>query len=128
MTWSLTIEVDSVAGTKAVATALARTVRSGDTILLIGDLGAGKTAFAQGFAAGLGVRGPVTSPTFALVRQYECGPECRVELLIHADVYRTESLDEVIDLAISELVEEHAVAVIEWGTWPPRCWVTTSSR
>ena len=51
-----------------------RLCRPGDVVLLIGDLGAGKTAFAQGFAAGLGVAGPVTSPTFTLVRQYRCGP------------------------------------------------------
>jgi len=115
VTWSLAVGSDSVAATKAVAEALSRVVRSGDTILLVGDLGAGKTVFAQGLAAGLGVSGPVTSPTFALMRQYRCGPGCRVDLLIHADVYRTESIDEVVDLAIGELVEEQAVAVIEWG-------------
>ena len=76
---------------------------------------AGKTAFAQGFAAALGVEGPVTSPTFTLVRQYRCGPASPVELLIHADVYRTGSLGEVVDLALAELVEERAVALVEWG-------------
>jgi tRNA threonylcarbamoyladenosine biosynthesis protein TsaE len=81
----------------------------------VGDLGAGKTAFAQGFAAALGVEGPVTSPTFALVRQYRCGPAGPIELLIHADVYRTGSLGEVVELALSELVEERAVALVEWG-------------
>ena len=75
----------------------------------------GKTAFAQGFAAALGVEGPVTSPTFALVRQYRCGPANPIELLIHADVYRTGSLGEVVELALSELVEERAVALVEWG-------------
>ena len=81
----------------------------------MGDLGAGKTVFAQGFAAALGVPGPVTSPTFALVRQYRCGEGSPVGLLIHADVYRTGSLDEVADLALAELVEEDAVALVEWG-------------
>ena len=80
-----------------------------------GDLGAGKTVFAQGFAAALGVAGPVTSPTFALVRQYRCGDESPVGTLIHADVYRTGSVDEVVDLALAELVEEDAVALVEWG-------------
>jgi tRNA threonylcarbamoyladenosine biosynthesis protein TsaE len=115
MTWPLVLTVDSPAATKDVAARLATCCRSGDTILLVGDLGAGKTAFAQGFAAALGVAGPVTSPTFTLVRQYRCGPASPVDLLIHADVYRTESLAEVVDLALSELVEERAVALVEWG-------------
>ena len=58
--------------TKELAGRLARLCRAGDVVLLVGDLGAGKTVFAQGFAAALGVAGPVTSPTFALVRHYRC--------------------------------------------------------
>ena len=95
--------------------ALAGLCRPGDVVLLVGDLGAGKTVFAQGFAAALGVPGPVTSPTFALVRHYRCGRDSPVGTLIHADVYRTGSLDEVADLALAELVEEDAVALVEWG-------------
>ena len=106
---------ESAAGTKELAAALARLVRPGDVVLLVGDLGAGKTAFAQGFAAGLGVDGPVTSPTFALVRHYRTGAASPVTALIHADVYRTGSLEEVTDLALAELVEEDAVVVVEWG-------------
>jgi tRNA threonylcarbamoyladenosine biosynthesis protein TsaE len=115
VSWPLQIRSGSPAETKTLAAALASVCGTGDIILLIGDLGAGKTAFAQGFAAALGVAGPVTSPTFALVRQYNCGPEAPVDLLIHADVYRTASLPEVVDLALSELVEERAIALIEWG-------------
>jgi tRNA threonylcarbamoyladenosine biosynthesis protein TsaE len=106
---------DSADGTRALAAALAPLCRAGDVVLLVGDLGAGKTVFAQGFAAALGVVGPVTSPTFALVRQYRCGPDSPVATLIHADVYRTGSLAEVADLALAELVEEDAVALVEWG-------------
>ena len=113
--WPVEVTTCSVSETKAVAASLAGLVRPGDVVLLIGDLGAGKTAFAQGFAAALGVAGPVTSPTFALVRQYRCGPGAPVGTLLHADVYRTGSVSEVADLALAELVEEDAVAVVEWG-------------
>jgi tRNA threonylcarbamoyladenosine biosynthesis protein TsaE len=115
MTWPLTVSSTSVECTRDLASRLAPLCRTGDVILLIGDLGAGKTVFAQGFAAGLGVEGPVTSPTFALVRQYRCGDASPVATLIHADIYRTESLPEVVDLALAELVEDEAVAVVEWG-------------
>jgi tRNA threonylcarbamoyladenosine biosynthesis protein TsaE len=113
--WPLAVTSDSPAATKAVAARLASVCGPGDIVLLIGDLGAGKTAFAQGFAAALGVDGPVTSPTFTLVRQYRCGARAPVDLLIHADVYRTGSLSEVADLALAELVEERAIALVEWG-------------
>jgi tRNA threonylcarbamoyladenosine biosynthesis protein TsaE len=113
--WPVIVVVDSPAATKDLAGRLAGLCESGDVILLIGDLGAGKTAFAQGFAAALGVEGPVTSPTFALMRQYRCAEGRAVETLIHADVYRTGSLGEVAELALAELVEERAVALIEWG-------------
>ena len=106
---------ESPGATRELAGRLAGLCRPGDVVLLIGDLGAGKTVFAQGFAAALGVEGPVTSPTFALVRQYRCGADSPVGLLIHADVYRTGSVDEVADLALAELVEEDAVALVEWG-------------
>jgi tRNA threonylcarbamoyladenosine biosynthesis protein TsaE len=115
MKWPLSLTVDSPEATKEVAARLATCCGPGDTILLVGELGAGKTAFAQGFAAALGVEGPVTSPTFTLVRQYRCAASGPIELLIHADVYRTGSLSEVVDLALSELVEERAVALVEWG-------------
>jgi tRNA threonylcarbamoyladenosine biosynthesis protein TsaE len=115
VSWPLHRTTESVAATRELAGRLAPLCRAGDVVLLMGDLGAGKTAFTQGFAAALGVAGPVTSPTFALVRQYRCGAGSPVGTLIHADVYRTGSLGEVIDLALAELVEEDAVAVVEWG-------------
>jgi tRNA threonylcarbamoyladenosine biosynthesis protein TsaE len=115
VTWPLERTTDSPAATKELAGRLARLGRPGDVVLLVGELGAGKTVFAQGFAAALGVEGPVTSPTFALVRHYDCGAGSPVGSLIHADVYRTGSLAEVVDLALAELVEEDAVALVEWG-------------
>jgi tRNA threonylcarbamoyladenosine biosynthesis protein TsaE len=115
VSWPVTWTSESPDGTRELAGRVAALCRPGDVILLVGDLGAGKTVFAQGFAAALGVPGPVTSPTFALVRQYRCGDRSPVGLLIHADVYRTGSLEEVADLALAELVEEDAVALVEWG-------------
>jgi tRNA threonylcarbamoyladenosine biosynthesis protein TsaE len=115
VSWPVTWTSASPEDTRVLAGRLATLCRPGDVVLLVGDLGAGKTVFAQGFAAALGVSGPVTSPTFALVRQYRCGEDSPVGVLIHADVYRTGSLDEVVDLALAELVEEDAVALVEWG-------------
>jgi tRNA threonylcarbamoyladenosine biosynthesis protein TsaE len=113
--WPVQATTGSPDETRALAAALAPLCRAGDVVLLVGDLGAGKTVFAQGFAVALGVTGPVTSPTFALVRHYRCGPDAPVRTLIHADVYRTGSVAEVTDLALAELVEEDAVALVEWG-------------
>jgi len=100
----------SVGDTRSVAAALAELARPGDLLLLAGDLGAGKTAFAQGFGAALGVTQPITSPTFTLVSQYEG----RLELN-HLDVYRLEQLAEVADLGLAEMLDEGGVTLIEWG-------------
>lgn len=95
-----------------VGSALARLLCPGDTLLLGGDLGAGKTTLTKGIAQGLGVTETVTSPTFVLVRSYPTGQGWT---LLHADVWRLEQLQEVIELAIPEALEDGAVAVIEWG-------------
>jgi tRNA threonylcarbamoyladenosine biosynthesis protein TsaE len=101
--------------TRAAGEAFASLLRAGDIVLLSGPLGAGKTTFTQGVGRGLGVRERVTSPTFTIVRQHECVNELGVATLHHADVYRVGSLGEIDDLALGELVEESAVAVVEWG-------------
>jgi tRNA threonylcarbamoyladenosine biosynthesis protein TsaE len=101
--------------TQRAGEAFARVLRPGDVVLLAGQLGAGKTTFTQGVARGLGVRERVTSPTFTMVRQHECANDLGITTLHHADVYRVESLAEVRDLDLAELVEEAAVALVEWG-------------
>lgn len=113
--WSLWARTEGPDATRALAGALARESRPGDLVLLVGSLGAGKTVFAQGFAAGLGIPGPVTSPTFTLVRQYPCTGDGLVRQLVHADLYRLDHLAEVADLALPELIEGGAVALVEWG-------------
>ncbi|MGH9067003.1 MAG: tRNA (adenosine(37)-N6)-threonylcarbamoyltransferase complex ATPase subunit type 1 TsaE, partial [Acidimicrobiales bacterium] len=100
----------SAEDTRELAAAIAALVEPGDVVLLVGDLGAGKTTFAQGFGAGLGVSEPITSPTFVLVRSYRG----RLDLL-HADVYRLDRLQEVVDLGLPELLDEGGVALVEWG-------------
>lgn len=109
---SLEMSSLSPAQTQRLAGRLASVLRSGDVVLLGGDLGAGKTTFTQGLARGLGVTEVVSSPTFTLVRSYDT--DAGFELL-HADVYRLEQLHEVIDLALPEQLEAGACAVIEWG-------------
>jgi tRNA threonylcarbamoyladenosine biosynthesis protein TsaE len=101
----------TVDGTRDLGAALAELARPGDLVLLAGELGAGKTALAQGFGRGLGITGPITSPTFTLARQYEGG---RL-LLHHLDVYRLEQMEEVFDVGLPELLDEGAVTLIEWG-------------
>jgi tRNA threonylcarbamoyladenosine biosynthesis protein TsaE len=100
----------SVTQTRDLAAAVAELARPGDLILLVGDLGAGKTAFVQGFGAALGVRETITSPTFTLARQYAG----RLELN-HLDVYRLEQIEEVLDLGLPELLDGPSVTLIEWG-------------
>ena len=93
----------------------AHLLRPGDIVLLSGPLGAGKTTFVKGVAKGLGVSERVTSPTFTMVREHRCVNDQGIATLQHCDVYRVVSLDEVLDLALGELVEESGVALVEWG-------------
>ncbi len=106
----ITAHTKAAEDTKELAGALAGLVQPGDLILLSGDLGSGKTTFAQGFGAALGVTEPIVSPTFTLVRNYDG----RIPL-VHCDVYRLDRLQEVIDLGLAEQLDDGGVALIEWG-------------
>ncbi len=96
--------------TKRVAAAVADQAEPGDLILLAGELGAGKTAFVQGFGAALGVTERITSPTFTIAQRYQGDLPVH-----HLDVYRLEQLDEVTDLGLGELLDDGGVVLIEWG-------------
>ena len=101
----------SLDDTHAYGAKLAAILRAGDLVVLTGPLGAGKTALVQGIGAGLGVRGPVVSPTFVIARVHRGG---RLPL-VHVDAYRLGSLDEVDDLDLDvELAD--SVMVVEWGS------------
>ncbi|MFN2557837.1 MAG: tRNA (adenosine(37)-N6)-threonylcarbamoyltransferase complex ATPase subunit type 1 TsaE [Nitriliruptorales bacterium] len=106
----LTLRTASPDDTHALAAAIAGLLRPGDVVSLSGELGAGKTYFVQGVAAGLGVRRRVTSPTFTLVRRYESDLD-----LVHVDVYRLDRLQEVIELGEETLLGPDEVTFIEWG-------------
>jgi tRNA threonylcarbamoyladenosine biosynthesis protein TsaE len=89
---------------------LAAVLQPGDLVLLSGPLGAGKTTLAQGIGAGLGVAGPVVSPTFVIARVH---PDGRIPL-VHVDAYRLSSIAEVDDLDLDASLEE-SVTLVEWG-------------
>jgi len=99
----------SPAETEELGRQLGERLRAGDVVLLTGELGAGKTTFVRGVAAGTGATLPVASPTFQLVRIYPG----RLQLA-HVDLYRVENSAELRDLGLEELAEQGAV-VVEWG-------------
>jgi tRNA threonylcarbamoyladenosine biosynthesis protein TsaE len=96
--------------TRAVGRTVAGFLAAGDVISLTGDLGAGKTTFIQGAAAGLLVTDPVLSPTFTLVRHYE-----GTLPVYHLDVYRLNRVQDVLDLGFDEILDRGGVVFIEWG-------------
>lgn len=103
------VESNGVADTLSAGRRLAGLLRPGDIVLLNGRLGCGKTLFASGVAEGLGIDGPIPSPSFLLVRSYQ-----GFLPLIHADAYRLGTTAEFEDLAIEEHLPE-SVLVVEWG-------------
>lgn len=101
----------SVEQTQEYAERMARRAEAGDVILLVGDLGAGKTHFTQGFARGLDLADMPTSPTFNLVCEY-CGGRLP---LYHFDLYRLENADELDDIDYYGITEGDGVSLVEWG-------------
>lgn len=113
----LELRAASLPDTNAIAASLAELARPGDLIVLSGEMGAGKTAFAKGFGAALGVTEPITSPTFTLVHTYDIssGRGHGAKALHHADLYRLDRTTEIADLALEELAEYHGIVLVEWG-------------
>ncbi len=110
---TLSIVTTSPEATRDVARRLAQALRPGDALALMGTLGAGKTCFVQGLAEGLGVGGRVASPTFILMRAHP-GPVP----LYHADAYRLESGEELLDIGLEEWLSAGVVA-LEWADLAP---------
>ena len=101
----------SAAATKQLATTLAPYLHPDDAILLIGDLGAGKTQFVQGVAEALGISADVTSPTFNIMVEYDGG----ALPLYHFDLYRLDDSSQLDDIGYFEVLESGGVSFIEWG-------------
>ena len=100
----------SVAQTQAIGAALSKQLEPNDVLILLGDMGAGKSEFTRGLARGLGVTGYVTSPTFTIMQLHDSG---RLPLY-HFDWYRLESAEELYELSMDEYLQNGGIAVIEW--------------
>lgn len=108
--------------TRHLAAQLAGQLTAGDCVLLVGELGAGKTTFVQGLAQGLEINEPVRSPTFVLMREYHGKIP-----LYHFDAYRIKNLEELREIGFEEIVRAEGITVIEWGEktaqlLPQGCW------
>ncbi|SHJ60625.1 tRNA (adenosine(37)-N6)-threonylcarbamoyltransferase complex ATPase subunit type 1 TsaE [Parasporobacterium paucivorans] len=106
------IETFSEEETGRVAFELAKKAVPGDVYCLDGDLGVGKTAFSKGFARGLGITGPVSSPTFTIIQEYEEG---RMPFY-HFDVYRIADVDEMYEIGYEDYFYGEGVCLIEWAS------------
>jgi tRNA threonylcarbamoyladenosine biosynthesis protein TsaE len=107
---SVTVTTADEGQTRALGAGIAPLLGGGDVVLLVGSLGTGKTTFVKGLVAALGGPDPVTSPTFTLARKYQTSPP-----VTHVDLWRLDHLQEVVDLALEEELDEGGVVIVEWG-------------
>lgn len=107
----------SAAETRALGARLAELLQSGDVVLLEGELGAGKSEFARGVARGLGITGPVPSPSFTILNAYDEG---RIPLY-HFDWYRIEDPEEIREMGMDEQLGGDGAALIEWSEKAEEC-------
>ena len=107
---SLRLLSHSTAETMAIGAAVALQLRVGDVVVLVGDLGGGKTAFVRGAVAALGSSDPVSSPTFAIAHEYRAQVP-----IVHIDCYRIQRAQEMFDIGIEDLINAQTIAFVEWG-------------
>ena len=105
--------------TIAWAEEFAKTLKAGDTVLLDGEMGAGKTVFAKGVARGLGIHAEITSPTYAYVNEYD-------GRLFHFDCYRVQSERQAFELGLADYFDRGGICLVEWsenikGLLPEKC-------
>ena len=108
---NMTIESYKAQDTFEIGRQLGEKAKPGQVICLFGDLGAGKTVFAKGFAEGLGINEPINSPTFTIIQEYEEG---RMPLY-HFDVYRIEEVEEMYEIGYEDYFYGNGVCIIEWA-------------
>lgn len=111
LTMRIDLTSDSPQETQELGASLGRLLQGGELICLEGELGSGKTTFIQGIGRGLGVKGPITSPTFTLVNEY-WGEGI---VFYHVDLYRVESLREIIASGLDDLFFDYGICAIEWA-------------
>lgn len=107
----------SAGETRQLGVLLASRLGAGDTVLLLGDLGAGKSELARGVARGLGITGPVPSPSFTILNAYDEG---RIPLY-HFDWYRIQDAQEIYEMGMQEMLGGDGIALIEWSERAPEC-------
>jgi len=104
--------------TEAIAQDFAKNLKGGEVIALVGDLGSGKTTFTKGLAKELGIKIPITSPTFVILKQYKIkksGLKRTADNLIHMDCYRLKSAEDALGVGITDyLGKDDTIFVIEW--------------
>jgi tRNA threonylcarbamoyladenosine biosynthesis protein TsaE len=105
-----TVQLDSVEQTQLFGSTLGQVAAAGTVVALKGELGAGKTAMSQGIGRGLGIEGPITSPTFIILAVYDTG---RLTMF-HADFYRLGDGSELVELGLDEAWLGNGLSVIEW--------------
>lgn len=109
--------------TQSIGSELAKYLKKGDTVLLFGDLGYGKTTFTKGVAHGLGIKARVTSPTFTIIKNYDG--------LTHIDLYRVENKKQLDEIGLSDvLLNSNVIKILEWpenlyGSLPGKRWEVT---
>jgi len=108
---SLALVSHGLSETRRLGTLLGQLLRGDEVICLEGELGAGKTSLIQGIGRGQGIIGPITSPTFTLVNEYQ-GTEA---ILYHVDLYRLDSTEEMIAAGIDGYFYDDGICVIEWA-------------
>lgn len=108
-----TFESKSKEETLKLGQSLSHVLQGGDILCLSGDLGAGKTALAQGIASGLGITAAVTSPTFTFIQEYPVPSQDPLRL-VHMDLYRLQRPDEVEVIGVEDAFQPDAICLIEW--------------